>query len=116
MGTGRLLRNRGSRTDHGDRRDERSGGADFVVQDSVVDAGITAKVDRRAGIRELPCTAFGDLDVDVLIELGERYALRGDRTSAAASYRQAQAIADDEMPHVAAAIGRLSTPRPSEHG
>jgi DNA-binding SARP family transcriptional activator len=54
--------------------------------------------------------------VDVLIELGERYALRGDRTSAAASYRQAQAIADDEMPHVAAAIGRLRTPRPSEHG
>jgi hypothetical protein len=51
--------------------------------------------------------------VDILIELGERYALRGDRTAAATSYRQAQAISDEEMPHVAEALGRLAGARTS---
>ena len=46
--------------------------------------------------------------VDVLAELGERYAARGDRTSAANSLRQAQAIADDELPRVAEVLGRLA--------
>ncbi|MEO7296426.1 MAG: hypothetical protein ABIZ57_09800, partial [Candidatus Limnocylindria bacterium] len=51
--------------------------------------------------------------VDVLIELGERYALRGDRTSAAASFRQAQAVADDDLPKITEAISRLGSARPS---
>ncbi len=46
--------------------------------------------------------------VDVLIELGERYALRGDRAAAATSFRQAQALADDELPQITEALGRLS--------
>ncbi|MEA2650612.1 MAG: hypothetical protein QOI85_333 [Chloroflexota bacterium] len=51
--------------------------------------------------------------VDVLIELGERYAQRGDRTAAANSYRQAQAVADDELPQIAEALGRLGSARPA---
>jgi len=51
--------------------------------------------------------------VDVLIELGERYAQRGDRTAAANSYRQAQAVADDELPQIAEALGRLGIARPA---
>ena len=51
--------------------------------------------------------------VDVLIELGERYAQRGDRTAAAASYRQAQAVADDDLPQIAEALGQLTRARPA---
>ena len=51
--------------------------------------------------------------VDVLIELGERYAQRGDRTAAANSYRQAQAVADDEIPQIAEALGRLGSAKPA---
>ncbi len=51
--------------------------------------------------------------VDVLIELGRRYAERGDRTAAANSYRQAQAAADDELPHVEEALGQLGGVRPA---
>ena len=50
--------------------------------------------------------------VDVLVELAARYAERGDRTAAANSYRRAQAIADDDMPHIAEALGQLASPRP----
>jgi len=49
--------------------------------------------------------------VDVLIELGERYAQRGDRSAAANSYRQAQAVADDDLPQIAEALGRLGSAR-----
>ncbi len=51
--------------------------------------------------------------VDVLIELGERYAQRGDRTAAANSYRQAQAVADDDLPQIAEALGRLTSAKPA---
>ena len=51
--------------------------------------------------------------VDVLIELGERYAQRGDRTAASNSYRQAQAVADDELPQIAEALGRLGSSGPA---
>jgi hypothetical protein len=54
--------------------------------------------------------------VDVLIELGRRYAERGDRTAAANSYRQAQAAADDELPQVAEALGQLGSVRPAGLG
>ena len=51
--------------------------------------------------------------VDVLIELGERYAQRGDRTAAANIYRQAQAVADDDLPQIAEALGQLGSARPA---
>jgi DNA-binding SARP family transcriptional activator len=51
--------------------------------------------------------------VDVLIELGERYALRGDRAAAANSYRQAQAVADDDLPQITEALGQLAGQRPT---
>ena len=51
--------------------------------------------------------------VDVLIELGERYAQRGDRTAAANVFRQAQAVADDELPQIAEALGQLGSARPA---
>jgi DNA-binding SARP family transcriptional activator len=54
--------------------------------------------------------------VDVLTELGERYAERGDRTAAASLLRQAQAVADDELPRVTEALGRLATARPGDSG
>jgi len=52
--------------------------------------------------------------VDMLVDLGERYAQRGDRAAAATSYRQAQAVADDELPHIADALRRLTGARPPE--
>ncbi|MDQ2689724.1 MAG: hypothetical protein M3Y29_05570 [Chloroflexota bacterium] len=52
--------------------------------------------------------------VDLLVELGERYAARGDRTSAASCLRQAQTLADDELPRAAEALGRLSAPLPAD--
>jgi hypothetical protein len=51
--------------------------------------------------------------VDVLIELGERYAQRGDRTAAANSYRQAQAVADDDLPQIAEALLQLGSAKPA---
>ena len=56
--------------------------------------------DRRTGLRQLY--------VDVLVELGERYARRGDRTAAAIALRQAQALADDELPRLSTALSRLA--------
>lgn len=52
--------------------------------------------------------------VDVLAELGERYERRGERTAAANLLRQAQAIADDELPRVTEALGRLASARPAD--
>lgn len=54
--------------------------------------------------------------VDLLVELGRRHAARGDRPAAAACYREAQALADDELPDVADALARLSAPRAAEAG
>jgi hypothetical protein len=56
--------------------------------------------DRRTGLRQQY--------VDVLVELGERYARRGDRTAAASALRQAQALADDELPRLSRALSRLA--------
>ncbi|CAN5193024.1 hypothetical protein BH23CHL9_BH23CHL9_03740 [soil metagenome] len=46
--------------------------------------------------------------VDLLVELGERYAARGDRPAAAGCFRDAQAHADDDLPHITEALGRLT--------
>jgi DNA-binding SARP family transcriptional activator len=54
--------------------------------------------------------------VDLLVELGHRYADRGDRPAAAACYREAQATADDELPEVGEALARLGSPRSAEAG
>ncbi len=48
--------------------------------------------------------------VDVLVELGEHYAGRGNRTAAAACLRQAQSTADEDLPRVTEALGRLTLP------
>lgn len=69
--------------------------------------GDSAEVEeRRSGLR----SRF----VDLLVELGERYAERGDRPAAAACFRQAQSMADDELPRVDEALRRLATPRTAE--
>ena len=47
--------------------------------------------------------------VDLLVELGERYAARGDRTAAAACFRDAQAIAGEEMPQLTEAAARITS-------
>jgi DNA-binding SARP family transcriptional activator len=47
--------------------------------------------------------------VDLLVELGERYTERGDRTSAASSLRRAQTLAEEDVPRLAEALGRLAT-------
>ena len=47
--------------------------------------------------------------VDLLVELGERYTARGDRTSAASSLRRAQTLAEEEVPRLTEALGRLAT-------
>lgn len=52
--------------------------------------------------------------VDVLVELGERYSTRGDRTAAASCLRQAQSLADDDLPRLTEALGRLTLPAPAE--
>lgn len=54
--------------------------------------------------------------VDVLVELGERYSARGDRTAAASCLRQAQSLADDDLPRVTEALGRLTLPASAESG
>jgi DNA-binding SARP family transcriptional activator len=48
--------------------------------------------------------------VDLLVELGERYARTGDRTAAASCLRQAQSLADDDLPRVVEALDRLALP------
>jgi DNA-binding SARP family transcriptional activator len=45
--------------------------------------------------------------VDLLMALGERYERRGDRPAAAACFRQARAVAGDELPHAEEALMRL---------
>jgi DNA-binding SARP family transcriptional activator len=45
--------------------------------------------------------------VDLLVELGERYTARGDRTSAASSLRRAQTLAEDDSPRLTEALARL---------
>ena len=45
--------------------------------------------------------------VDLLVELGDRYAARGDRPAAASAYRDALAQADDELPAVTVALAAL---------
>ena len=71
--------------------------------------GDSADVEDRRG-------ALRSRQVDLLIELGRRHADRGDRPAAAACYRQAQALADDDLPEVAAALATLATPRSAEAG
>lgn len=56
--------------------------------------GDSADVEDRRG-------ALRGRQVDLLIELGERYTGRGDRPAAAACYRQAQAMTVDDLPDVA---------------
>ena len=45
--------------------------------------------------------------VDVLVDLGERYARNGARGPAAACLRQAQSLAEDDMPRITEALRRL---------
>lgn len=54
--------------------------------------------------------------VDLLVELGHRHAERGDRPAAAACFREAQSLADDELPEIADALSRLGGPRAAEAG
>ena len=48
--------------------------------------------------------------IDLLLALGESYERRGDRPSAAASFRQARSIAGEELPRAEAALARLAAP------
>ena len=55
--------------------------------------------------------------VDILVELGERYAERGDRPAAANCLRQAQSLGvDDDSPRLTAALASLARPRVAEQG
>ena len=66
--------------------------------------GDSAQVeDRRVHLRRL--------FVDVLVELSERYAERGDRTAAANALRHAQAASDEDLPGADDVQARLSGPR-----
>ncbi|MEP7083029.1 MAG: BTAD domain-containing putative transcriptional regulator, partial [Chloroflexota bacterium] len=50
--------------------------------------------------------------VDILVELGERYAERGDRPAAANCLRQAQSLGEeDDSPRLTAALAALARPR-----
>lgn len=62
--------------------------------------------DRRSELRERY--------VDVLVELGERYAARGDRAAASSCLRRAQGLSDEDLPRVTDALGRLRSPAISE--
>ena len=64
--------------------------------------------DRRSALRSR--------QVDLLVELGRRHADRGDRPAAAACYREARALAEDELPEVDEALARLGTPGGAEAG
>ncbi len=48
--------------------------------------------------------------IDLLLTLGERYAERGDRPSAASCFRQANLVAGEELPSAVSALSRLSSP------
>lgn len=48
--------------------------------------------------------------VDLLLALGEGYERRGDRPSAAASYREARTVAGEDLPRAEAALARLAAP------
>ena len=48
--------------------------------------------------------------VDLLLALGEGYERRGDRPSAAASFREARTVAGEELPRAEAALARLAAP------
>ncbi len=48
--------------------------------------------------------------VDLLVELGKRYAERGDRVAAGASLRRAQSMADEGSDEIAEALGRIGAP------
>ncbi len=52
--------------------------------------------------------ALRSRQVDVLVELGRRHAARGDRPAAAACFREAQALADDDLPDVTEALAGLA--------
>ncbi len=47
--------------------------------------------------------------VDLLLALGERYARRGDRPAAAASFRQARSVSGGDLPSAEIALVRLGT-------
>ncbi len=48
--------------------------------------------------------------IDLLLAIGERYELRGDRPSAAASFREARKVAGEELPRADVALARLAAP------
>ena len=50
--------------------------------------------------------------VDLLLALGERYEVRGDRGAAAAAFREARLAAGDDCPPAEAALARLGTSVP----
>ncbi len=55
--------------------------------------------------------------VDILVELGERYAERGDRPAAANCLRQAQSLGvEGDSPRLTAALASLARPRAAEQG
>ncbi|MDQ2675065.1 MAG: hypothetical protein M3Y40_10465, partial [Chloroflexota bacterium] len=62
--------------------------------------GDSADVEDRRG-------ALRSRQVDLLVELGRRHADRGDRPAAAACYREAQSLSDDDLPDVADALAAL---------
>jgi DNA-binding SARP family transcriptional activator len=59
-------------------------------------------------------TALRSRYVDLLIELGERYADAGDRPAATACLRDARALADEDLPRITHALERLSGARLQE--
>jgi len=61
-------------------------------------------------------SALRSRQVDLLVELAHRHADRGDRPAAAASYREALALADEERPEITDALSRLGAPRSVEAG
>jgi DNA-binding SARP family transcriptional activator len=65
--------------------------------------GDSADVEDRRG-------ALRSRQVDLLVELGRRHAERGDRPAAAACYREAQSLADEDLPGVADALAALGAP------
>lgn len=59
-------------------------------------------------------TALRRRYVALLIELGERYASRGDRSAAASCFGEAQSAADEEVPGIDEALERLTAVRLAE--
>ena len=71
--------------------------------------GDSAEVeDRRSALRSR--------QVDLLVELGRRYASGGDRPAAAACFREAQALADEELPEIVDSLATLADPRSAQAG